>query len=483
MNFGKTASDLLRAGFSFSASLFPESKSEQPQEDASFDYQKNPKGKKFTIGFGKTEILPNDLDKKKYYVAGYNLNNPATGLLDPPYAHAVWIDDNSTRGGVVFVSIDNVGMLNKDVRAIRDSLSSFVKETGCRSLDILSTHSHAGIDTMGIWGPLPLSGRDKYYMEIVRAGVRSAVKKAYADRREGDLFLGTVQVKDMQKDIRTPSVFSKTLTRLRFVPDDGTREIYMINFASHSESLTGKNSLVSADFPCYLRRKIKEKTNAETIYFVGAIGGMITMELLDEDRPKSTRMIGERLADYALSIKQEKKLKPNLSRIRQEFYIEADNSVLMLAASLGILKVDKYISRGTDLKFSLKTEMTYYELDTLKLLFLPGELFPELAYGGFLGAHESASGAGAEVNPKTLSDICDDKNLLMFGLANDEIGYIIPPNDFLLDKDIPYLNRARDCHGRNHYEETNSLGVNTAGKIAQTFEKMYNIVQSTKNNN
>ena len=91
-------------------------------------------------------------------------------------------------------------------------------------------------------------------------------------------------------------------------------------------------------------------------------------------------------------------------------------------------------------------------------------------------------GFGDEVNPKTLTDICDDKELLIFGLANDEVGYIIPPNDFLLDENIPYLNRARDRHGRNHYEETNSLGKATAGKIAEVFEKMYNKARETKNN-
>ena len=481
MSKGKKASDLIRAGVKLRAKAVSKSKEIQPILESEFDYIKDVKGKKFTVGFGKTEILPGDLDKKKYYVAGYNINNPATGVLDTPFAHAVWIDDNSGRGAVVFVSIDNVGMLNKDVEDIKSSLSEFISETGCRSVEILSTHSHAGIDTMGIWGPLPFTGRDKHYMEVLRAGVRSAVKKAYMDRKDGDIFLGRVEVPDMQKDIRTPEVFSKTLTRLRFVPKDGGRQVYFINFAAHSESLSSKNSLVSADFPCYLRRKVFEETGAETIYFVGAIGGMITMHLLDDDRPKSTKMIGENLAEYALSIKNEKKLKPNLSMMKQRFYFEADNTVLILAGMAGILKVDKYISHNAPLKIALKSEMTYFELDGLKMLFIPGELFPELLYGGYLSSEESATGQGAEVNPKPLVEICDDKELLVFGLANDEVGYIIPPNDFLLDTDMPYLNRAKDIHGRNHYEETNSLGVKTAGKIAEVFENMYKKTQNTKN--
>ena len=86
----------------------------------------------------------------------------------------------------------------------------------------------------------------------------------------------------MQEDIRTPIVYSKTLTRLRFEPDDGSTQTYIINFASHSESLQGCNERISADFPHYLREKIKEETGAQTLYCVGAIGGMISMDIPNE---------------------------------------------------------------------------------------------------------------------------------------------------------------------------------------------------------
>ncbi|NLA77577.1 MAG: hypothetical protein GX851_07115, partial [Clostridiales bacterium] len=43
-----------------------------PIPPSSFDYISAPKAEYFTAGFGKTPILPKDLDKKKYYIAGYN---------------------------------------------------------------------------------------------------------------------------------------------------------------------------------------------------------------------------------------------------------------------------------------------------------------------------------------------------------------------------------------------------------------------------
>ncbi len=455
---------------------------------ARFDYVAKPKAKHFTVGFGRASILPDGIPQKTYYIAGYGENNPAQGVLDSPYAHALWLDDNTGRGAVLLISLDIVGMLNTDVNAIRASLADFARTAGCRNISIMATHNHAGIDTMGIWGHLPATGRNPEYIKLITAQVKTAAIAAYRDRRDGDLMLGSVEVPDMQEDIRNPVVYSKTLTRVRFVPKDGSREIYILNFASHSESLQGCNSRVSADFPGYMRDEIREKTGAETIYFVGAIGGMISMVIENEDEirdnggdfAESTKNIGKKLAGYAMSVAEEKKLSPTVNYIRQEFYFEADNSILMLAKTAGIIKAKAYFDGVSSLGLSMKSEMTYYEIGDLHILLLPCELFPELAYGGYLTAEESATGLGAEANPLPLVDIAGDKDLVFFGLSNDEVGYVLPPNDFCLHDETPYFNKGIDRNGRGHYEETNSLGPKTAPKIAEVFEGMIKTVKATK---
>ncbi|HOJ36452.1 MAG TPA: hypothetical protein PLK93_07815, partial [Clostridiales bacterium] len=95
----------------------------------------------------------------------------------------------------------------------------------------------------------------------------------------------------------------------------------------------------------------------------------------------------------------------------------------------------------------------------------------------------SATGLGPEANPDPLIEIVGDPNLLVFNLANDEIGYILPPNDFLLSEDAPYIERAKDRHGRNHYEETNSVGPKTAVKIAEVVREIMETVNRTKADN
>ena len=457
------------------------SKGVKPLEDTKVDFIDSDVGECFTVGFGKSILLPDDIDTKKYYIAGYGENNPARGVIDPQYAHAVYIDDNSSRGGVLLISLDVVGLLNKDVNIIRENLKEFCEKTGCRKIDVMSTHNHAGIDTMGIWGKLPFTGKDPKFMEILFDGVKKAAFEAYDSRKDGNLYLGTIEVPDMQEDIRTPIVYSKTLTRFRFKPFGEGNEVWLLNFASHSESLQGCNHLVSADFPCYLREKIKKTVGADTLYTVGAIGGMISMDIPEEDTLKkehrlieSTRDIGYKLADYAISIDNEVKLEPKINFATKEFYADVENPVLTIACDIGIMTAEKFATKNAPLYWTLKSEITYYEIGGKKILLLPCEIFPELVFGGALSAEESGTGKGPEVNPDLLCDITGDKNILIFGLANDELGYVLPPNDFVLNEKSPYVDNGRDKHNRRHYEETNSVGPKTAEVIARVVKDILN---------
>jgi len=452
---------------------------------AAYDRLDQPKSDRFTLGFAKTNIMPHDIPKKKYWVAGYRINNPATGVLDPMTCSAVWLDDNSGRGGVFLVSVDSVGMSSYDSDLIIGSMKHELELINCRGVFIMSCHNHAGIDTLGYWGPLPLTGRNPKYMAIVHEGIRRVMRGAYRARKGGDLFHGTIEAPDVLRDSRPPEVWSKTFTRLRFAPSDGSKETWLLNLGCHSESMLGKNSLVSADFPCYLRRRVAEKNGAEVIYFIGCEGGLIRPKELDEDNIRSTMLCGEMLADAAMAITEERKLPPLLNLLRQPYYVAAENVMLLMAVKLGVIKTGKKYALEGD-GYYILTEMTYMSLGGdlqnggLEMLLLPCELFPELAYGGYLTAEESATGLGPEVNPLPLVEIAQNPDLLVFNLCNDMTGYVVPPNDWLLNETRPYVDGGKDATGRKHYEETNSLGPKTAETIAETFKGMMETIRNSQ---
>ncbi|MCL2495086.1 MAG: hypothetical protein FWE98_05455 [Oscillospiraceae bacterium] len=431
----------------------------------------------FTAGLAKANITPPNLLTHKYYMAGYGFFKPIQGILNPVYATALWLDDNSGRGGVLLVSVDCVGIMNNDVEKIRAMLRPFCRTTGCRAVHVMSTHCHASIDTMGFWGPLPKTGRDPYFFALLFEAIKQAAEAAYARRKDGDLYAGSIATEGIQQDKRLPEVFENKLTRLRFAPRDGGKEIYILKFENHPEVLGSKNVELSADYVHWMRDKLEKDRGAQVIYFNGAIGGMITPTVVEGfgESTKSSEVAGIKTAEAAMSITNERKLSPVIGLIRKEFYIEVQNLVFALCGLLKVMPRERFPSKDGPLYVTMKTEMNYMSIDGVNILMLPGELFPELAYGGYLEADVAAVG-GPELNPKPLREIANDPDLIIFGLANDELGYIIPPNDFILDEKLPFLERATDHGGRRHYEETNSTGPNAAKIIAENFAQMMRVV-------
>jgi len=444
--------------------------------DGVWDAIAEPKPDHFTVGFGRAAFTPRDVETKTYWLAGYGSNRPAKSVHSDICASAVYLDDNSGRGGILLVSLDCLGFMNPDVTLVRQRLTGFCERTGCRAVNICSTHCHAGPDTMGFYGKLPKSGRDKVFFESLYAAIISAAEQAYAGRKDGRLYAGSVEADGIQKDIRHPSVFCKTLTRIRFRPDDGGKQVYIINFAAHPEVMDQRNRAIGADYVHFLRQKIETERDARVIYFNGAIGGMITpIEIDPDDFMKSTQWAGEKIAEAAMSVADERELTPIINTIRQDFYVELANVMFCLGGLLKLMPRERYATGTGKLGISVKTEMNYLEIGDAHILTVPGELFPELQIGGYLPKDDAAVG-GPELNPKPLRELANDENLIVFGLGCDELGYILPPNDYLLHPERPFIDEPHDAYGRKHYEETNSAGPRTAVYVAETFEKILKII-------
>lgn len=478
MDFFPKLVDVIKSAVTAAALKKSEKKPLENLKDGEYDYSVA-SSDHFTAGYGCADMLPEGRipGKKKYYVAGYRINNPASGVLDTPKAKAFWVDDNTGRGGVVFAAVDCVGLFAPDVNDIKSRMAEFLKNVGCRSINICATHTHAGIDTMGMWGPLPRSGRDNEYIEIVKKAVIHAVEDAYYSRKNGRIYIGSCHAdENFQRADRPPHVFSDKVTRLRFVPDDGGRELYIVNFASHPEALEGRNSLISADFPAYTARYVNEHADADFMYFSGAIGGIRTWPL-DENNVISMLKTAQKLGEYVCSINEERMLEPCINILKQEFYINVDNPVFYAAAKVGIIPAKILYSGMGRLGVSMKTEMTYVSFGGENFLFLPCELFPELLLGGYLPSADSSLGLSPDVNPTPLKDIMGEE-LTVFGLANDEIGYILAPNDYYLSETNPFIDQPTDKFGRRHYPETNSVGPDAAHTIAGVFGKMADVIKS-----
>lgn len=436
-------------------------------------------GENFTCGFASSVLTPDDVSTKKYFIAGYDSDNPAEGVLDDIFARSVYIDDNTGTGGIIMCSVDAVGISRHDINLIRKTVIESGKIPYLKSINISATHSHSAIDTQGLWGEeIYKCGRDENFMGSLIKKTADAIIRSYENRTEGKMYYAVKNIQDMQSDCRTPDTFDSDLTKLRFESLDGEKNIVIVNFASHAELLGSKTKKISADFPAYMIKEIEEKTqNCDALFFNGAIGGMISAKEIKKvyrheiDCEKYTKQFGKKLGETVNSLTEERELPCCVNVRNVPVKIKASNYVLILARLMKVLNND--IARGKKrTQAIIHSEVGYLELGNgeIGIFMIPGELFPELYNGEFLTEYMSATGRRAEYT--ILKDMTDAKHTFVIGLCNDELGYIIPDNDFYLNEKLPYINSGKDRFHRNHYEETNSTGPDTARTILESINSL-----------
>ena len=417
-------------------------------------------GSAWYLGFGSAEIPLPTASGQPLYIAGYHPGIEITGVRDLQRANAVWIDTGDA--GVLLIGIDCVGLGYDTVSAIRERLADFAADTGCAAIHIYATHTHAGIDTLGLWGPVAIDGKnDAFQANLIDAAVISA-KAAYADRTEGTLLLGSSVPEALLRDSREPQEYDPTLYQLRFVPADSAKPgIRLFSYSAHAESLRGANTLVSRDFPGLLSDLLLERCGDRSLYIPGAVGGLImTGELVEPfDAEENLQQTAAALLAAVEAIDHETALAPSIASAATPLAVPLDNTVFLYYKFLGIL--GNPVSDGdSETGYLLHSELGALRLGHVTLLLIPGEIFPELVTGNGLTA----------ADPEPLASVaarCGVDTLLIACLCNDELGYIVPPGDFVLHDEVPYLESADD-----HYEETNSTSRKTASLIAAAAEQV-----------
>ncbi len=417
------------------------------------------------VGYAKNELTPDDVSEKRYFLGGY-LKFPAqeaTGIIDELWVRAVVLDDNSGRGAIAFAWIDTVGFMNNDIKLIREKLADITGDGKLISINVGSTHTHSAIDTQGLWGNIPKSGRDEEYLDAVVEKTAAAIRTAYETRSEGQLYYGSKDCPAFFTDNRAPKSYDTNIHLLRFIPDDaGKREIFVSNFGAHPVNVPWESTEISADFPYYLEKSVNEKSDADFIYIQGAIGGAIHANLreeigIDEEKSKMERiaMYGEKVAEVLDEVASSaERVEPVLNVKHAQVEMELSAFLYKLVERAGLVNAKAYKEDG---KVYMTTEIGYAEIGKdIKVIMMPGEVLPEIVYGNFFSAEEAANGTEypyAALN----THFADTDKVLTFGLCNDALGYIVPDNDF-----VP-----------SGSHETISTGEKAASTLSKAFEDLF----------
>lgn len=386
-----------------------------------------------------------------YYLAGTLepiVGRVPTKVLDDQRVRVYALSDN-TSGIFVHAVIDGFGLSRGDVMEIRSRMADFAEKYNIISINVSVLHQHSCIDTLGMNVPLAQAllfntgnaatggilddlkvQKSEAFMENLFNQTVYAMKKAVVNMKEGELSYGSADVSDYIRDKREPISFDGNMHRLRFVPTDGTRETWLLEAGIHCTMLGAGPETLTADFPYYIEKTIREEVGVNVVFIQGAELAITTDKSLVAT-PETTsiedmKAYGAALAHEVIAINNDTPLDPVLNVKFNEVRLNVTNEILTLAAREDILNA--VIVKNGD-KNEMITEIGYMELgNNVGIFICPGEFDPLLIYGG--PDSGDAAWFGGDWAYAPLKDYSTCENLLVFGLCNDHAGYVLRDNEY-----------------------------------------------------
>lgn len=451
-------------------------------------------------GAAESIITPELVSGHPVYLAGFGHNRVASGVHDDLYARclALGVAKRVEKQSVVMCSVDLIGLFYDDVLAIRKTFSE--RAPGANFLIVASTHTHAGPDTLGLYGPAPSqTGIDTKYLEWVDERIATTAANAWSSMQPAELELGRddhpllelLQGVDRPPLVKDPFLFAMRLT----ASSTGKTIASLVNWSDHPETLGRKNSEITADYPHWVLAYLENRFGGVSLFFSGSIGKVSPLgpqvSLLDPETGKvaedgtwrKAQLLGweiGRVAERALRHASEVNV-DSIQFASAQVWVPMDNLNFRAAEAAGVFagrkplythgKLDPSremrdvpnlggieIATGND----IQTEVDYVRLRAgdsamAEIVTVPGEIYPELVNGG-IARYAGADYPEAPFEP-VLREHLATKYQFIFGLGNDEIGYLIPKAEW--DAQPPWLKNAKEPW----YGEVNSVGPDAADAV------------------
>lgn len=415
-----------------------------------------------------------------------------TEVIDDQRVRVYAISDGNS-GIVIQAVIDGFGLSRGDVMEIRSRMAEFAEKYNIVAINVSVLHQHSCIDTLGMNVPLAqalimntgnaaLGGllddqkvqKNQQFMENLFTRTVYAMKRAVINMKAGDLYYGAADISDYIRDKRDPQTIDPEIQRLRFVPEDGTSETWILEAGIHCTSIGAGPDELTADYPYYIEKTIREEVGANVVFIQGAElaitsrniylckecrsianvehNGDVTIscpngcieavtaetiseavdlwDMANEEENKNgidyMKDYGYILAKKVIAIEEEEALDPVLNIMMQEVALDVDNGILTLAAREDVLNA-VIVKNGEG--HNMITEIGYMELGNKVGVFLcPGEFDPMLILGG--PASGDASWGKGEWDLPALKDCTSCEYVMIYGLCNDQAGYVLRDNEY-----------------------------------------------------
>ena len=361
-----------------------------------------------TAGAAKSSITPSENLRLAGYSTTDNLllmpfrHRVATGVHDEIMARCLVLGDG--RKLLALVALDLLGLFKDDIDAIRREAE---RKTGRHDLHVIaaSVHNHSAPDAYGAYGGVPDS-----YTRFLHDRASDAIAAAVAALAPARVGFTTVTIPGLAFNHRDPDgPVDEEGTVMTVETEDGSAIATLLNFACHADIIGKRNTLVTADFPGCFCRAVEEARGGTGVYFSGALADAYPAATInDPDDEKGLRSyeeaekMGRAMADAVLkALPGAQPVSSAEIRIQKaSIDLPVTNWILHVMRLMRIFRRD--LHRG-----KVRTESWLVEIDGAQILTVPGQAFCQIG----LELKRSLPGP----------------HRFLFGLAQDELAYIVPP--------------------------------------------------------
>jgi hypothetical protein len=414
------------------------------------------------VGAAKESVDPSrdEIASHQLHLGGYGLGpTRATtgplvdgdGTVEDIYARALAIT-NKDGDTLLLGALENQGTFAADKQGpfgIFDIRQEVSARTGV-PVDMIvvnSDHSHAGPDLIGLWGGVPVS-----YLQRVHDQAVKALEEAFDARRPARLLVGAdtpvmpspatggyvpgtatpgefLVHSQFGADTQTGYPADQVDTQLRVleaVDGDGRPMATLINYAAHATVMDGSNLQYSADWPGRVARATEQSLHEPVA---------LTM-VADVGRSQPPRPNSDAQCDKAGHVSCNVDKLDTYTRLLAPWVLEAVRTASAVKgtevegeevltretatnpALVGVSYSGEVPVRGYGAYRSATTpwiagnvigaDVSVHRVGDLMLTAAPGEAYPDIRFG-----------LAASVQPP--------QAIFTFGLANDQLGYIIAP--------------------------------------------------------
>jgi hypothetical protein len=332
-----------------------------------------PQPVEFWAGVAAVDITPT----RNVPLGGYGgrKGQPMTGVHDPIYAKALWMETPDAR--ICLVTTDLIGSLVSLRDRIRPDDASVV-------LTASHTHSATGGLVKGFW-ELAMGKYDPDLVEELAGKLKKVVELARAAKRPARIALARTEAPGFNRNRRVKDgPVDPELGVLLVVNEISQPMAIVANYAAHGTVLSEQNFLVSGDWQGSFQRSLEERfPSALALYTNGAEGDLAPSAPSGESGFEKCESLGRALAERAA------------------------NLVGTIDKTTGTAKI-RYVERGVALTptllFAPKTSVVgLLEINGTRMFCFPGEPVVEL---------------GLELKKRFPGS-------WILGLANDHLGYFV----------------------------------------------------------